>query len=92
MVSVQNSSMNGNMKNPDLRIGVLVPPDKHYKPVLYSDAEASAKFKAMNNDIYSKQKKLDFEDTKDTPKSVKFIGAAGAIAALGLAVKSFIKK
>lgn len=46
----------------------------------------------MNADIYSKQKKLDFEDTKDTPKSVKYIGAAGGIAALAYAVKCFITR
>ena len=90
MVSVPNNSVNLNMKNPDLHVGVITPPDSHYKPVLYSDREASAKFNEMNADIYSKQKKLDFEDTKDTPKSVKYIGAAGGIAALAYAVKCFL--
>ena len=92
MVSVPNNSVNLNMKNPDLHVGVITPPDSHYKPVLYSDREASAKFNAMNADIYSKQKKLDFEDTKDTPKSVKYIAATGGSMALAYAVECFITR
>lgn len=92
MVSVQNNNVNLHMKNPDLNVGVLTPPDSHYKPVIYSDREASVKFREMNADIYSKQKKVDFEDTKKTPKSVKGLGIAGGIAALGYGVKKMFKK
>ena len=92
-MNVKNSSVNVvKMKNPDLHVGVITPPDKHYKPVLYSDREASAKFNEMNADIYAKQKRLDFEDTKKTPKSVKYIGIASGLAMLGYGIKCFFKK
>lgn len=92
MVSVQSNNVNVHMKLPDLKVGVLTPPDSHYKPVLYSDREASAKFQEMNADIYLKQKKLDFEDTKKTPKSVKALGIAGVLTMLAFGVKKLLKK
>lgn len=92
MVSVNNNIAQRPMNNPELNVGVISPPDKFYKPVLYSDKEASQKFKALNRDVYSMQKKISFEKTKDTPKSIFWILGAGTAAALGAALKIIIKK
>ncbi len=92
MVSVNNNIAPRPMNNPELNIGVISAPDKFYKPVLYSDAEASQKFKALNRDVYSMQKKMSFEKTKDTPKSVFWILGSGILAALAIALKITLKK
>lgn len=66
MESVANSSM----KNPVLNVGVLIPPDEYYKPVLYSDIEASKNFNQLEQDIYRSVKKSKKLNERKTPKSV----------------------
>jgi hypothetical protein len=47
-----------NLKLPDVnRVGVITPPDELHRPVLYSDREASAQFRQLDNDIYVSSKK-----------------------------------
>jgi len=90
--SVQNSSIaNPQMKAPELRVGVITPPDKFYKPVLFSDAEASQKFNKLNQDVYAMQKKISFEETKKTPKSVFWILGTGLLAVAGFLVRALFK-
>lgn len=90
--SVQNNSVpNPQMKAPELRVGVITPPDKFYKPVLYSDAEASQKFNQLNRDVYSMQKQISFEETKKTPKSVFWILGAAVLTVLGVIGRILIK-
>ena len=89
MSSSVTNQVNSSMKNPDLNIGVIKPPNKLYKPVLYSETEANKQFRSLNYDIYSNQKKYAFEDTKQTPKLIAW---GGAIAAISAAVWLFLAK
>lgn len=72
--------VNDHMKNTDFRVGVVTPPDKFYKPVLYSDEVASKKFQEINRDIYEGKKKAKRADRKKTPKSVFVFAGLGALA------------
>jgi hypothetical protein len=89
---MESVSVNQHMKNTGFNVGVVVPPDKFYKPVLYSDAKASRDFQQMNKDIYEGRKKAKKLNEKKTPTSVfVFLG----IASLALAfpyVKNLIKR
>lgn len=96
MVSVQNNSVNNTVNTSPagsgLHIGVVNPPDKFQKVVLYSDAEATKQFKQLNRDIYAKQKQVSFEETKKTPKSVFYIVGSGILATLGVVWRCVRKK
>lgn len=83
---------NTSMKNPELNLGVLVPPNKIEKPVLYSEKEARTQFNQLTKDIYSKQKHYDFEDNKTTPKLIKIGAILTTLGALGVFIFSKIKK
>ena len=76
------SVVNAHMKNPPLNVGVVIPPDKHYNPVLYSDAQASQNIKILEHDIYEGKKKAKNINDKKTPKSVIAI-ACVALAGIG---------
>lgn len=78
---MENSSVNSYMKNPPLQVGIIVPPDDHFKPVLYSDIKASYDFNRLNHDIYQGVKSSKNINEKKTPLSVKILLAIGAIAA-----------
>lgn len=70
-------SVNQHMKNTNFHVGVVVPPDKFCKPVLYSDAKASRDFQMLNKDIYEGKKKAKNLNEKKTPISVFiFLGLA----------------
>lgn len=92
MVSSVNTVQNNSMKNSELNIGVIVPPNKIEKPVLYSDADASKQFKQLKTDIYTKQKHYSFEDTKKTPKLITWGGIMAALGAAGLFIFAKFKK
>lgn len=77
------NSVDTSMKNTALNIGVVTPPPKIDKPVLYSDSEASKEFKELKSDIYMNSKKYSFEDTKKTPPILKWLGGIAAIIAGG---------
>lgn len=86
------AGINNSMQNSDLNVGVVVPPNKHYKPVLFSDKEASDKFVSMNKEIKSEQKHYSFEDTKKTPTLVKWLAGITGLGAAGLYLFSKFKK
>ena len=78
---METGSVNSNMKNPPLHVGVVVPPDDHYRPVLYSDSMASYNFNRINKDIYQGVKSSKNLNEKKTPLPVKIILCAATIAA-----------
>jgi hypothetical protein len=80
-VSAQKNDVNAHMKNTPLNIGVIIPPDAHYKPVLYSDVRATAEFNQLNRDIYDGVKKSKNINEKKTPLSIKILAGIGAICA-----------
>ena len=81
-------SVNQNMKNPPLNVGIINPPDKFYKPVLYSPVQAEAELGRINHDAYVSIKKSESITEKKTPISV-FV--ALGLAALAICIPS-IKK
>ncbi len=81
MNSSVNSNINAHMNNKPLVVGVIVPPDDHYRPVLYSDISATAQFNNINKDIYQGVKNSKNLNEKKTPLSVKIILGIGAILA-----------
>lgn len=92
MTGSVNSSVNNVMKSNGLNVGVIVPPDKHYKAVLYSESEANRQFNEMTQDIYSKQKTTSFEETKKTPKLIKWSTITATLAATGYFIFTRVKK
>ncbi len=76
-----NNNINAHMNNKPLVVGIIVPPDDHYKPVLYSDIRATAQFNNINEDIYQGVKASKNLKEKKTPLSVKIILGIGAIIA-----------
>ncbi len=90
--SVQNSVVNNNLKSQGLHIGVVCPPEKFTPVVLYSDADATQQFKQLNRDVCTLQNKVNFEQTKKTPKSVWVVLGAGILTVAGFAAKKLLKK
>lgn len=87
---METGSVNSNMKNPPLKVGIIVPPDDHFKPVLYSDVKASRDFVILNHDIYQKAKASKNLNEKKTPLSVKIIfGTAAILTSIPLIKKLF---
>lgn len=83
-------SVNQHMKNTDFRVGVLSPPAKFYKPVLFSDTQATRDLNNFNHDIYEGRKKAKNISEKKTPKSVfVFLGLAGLTIAFPFVKKLF---
>ncbi len=83
-------SVNQHMKNTDFRVGVLSPPAKYYKPVLFSDTQATRDLSNFNHDIYEGRKKAKNISEKKTPKSVfVFLGLAGLTIAFPFVKKLF---
>ena len=80
------------MNNKPLVVGVIVPPDEHYKPVLYSDIKATAQFNNINRDIYQGVKTSKNLNEKKTPLSVKIILGIGAVLAAIPITKKLIKR
>ena len=76
--SMENSV---NMSDKSYRVGVIVPPDAHYKPILYSHVKATAQFNKLNRAIYTgvKNSKSLRDKDKKTPLHVKIILTAGAL-------------
>jgi len=67
------------MKNPPLNMGVIIPPDAHYKPILYSDIKATAQFNQLNRDIYTSAQKSKNIRERKTPLSIKILAGIAAI-------------
>ncbi len=85
------NSVNINMNNAPLNLGVITPPDSHYKPVLYSHAQASKDFNKLNNDIYVSIKNSESIKKRKTPKSVFVTLGLGALAVCFPLVKKAFK-
>lgn len=89
---MESVSVNQHMKNTGFNVGVVIPPDRFYKPVLYSDAKATRDFQMINKDIYEGQKKAKKLNEKKTPKSVfVFLGLASLAMAFPF-LKKLVKK
>lgn len=91
-INAQKNDVNAHMKNAPLNVGVIIPPDAHYKPVLYSDVKATAQFNQLNRDIYDGVKKSKNINEKKTPLSIKILGGIGAICAGIFAVNKYLKR
>lgn len=89
---MESVSSSLNMNNPKLNVGVLQPPDRFYKPVLYSDRAASKMFVQTERDIYGSRSKARPLDEKKTPKSVFVFLALACLAIAFPIVKKYIKK
>lgn len=79
-IGIMESSVNANMKNPPLNVGVIIPPNDHYKPVLYSHEQASRQFNQLDHDIYYSIKKSEKANKHKTPKSVFWVLGLTALA------------
>ena len=90
---MENSvSVNQNMKNPPLNVGILTPPNSYYKPVLYSPEQASKDIRKLNQDIYISVKNSESIEKRKTPKSVFFFFWLGGLALCYPLIKKIIKK
>lgn len=86
------NSVNANMKSPQLNVGVIIPPDSHYNPVLYSDSEAEKEFNIVCKDIFQSVNKSKKINEHKTPKSI-YVFLGGVLAALGICkIRNLIKK
>ena len=83
---------NDHMKNQKLNVGVIVPPNDHYRPILYSDIKATAAFNRLNQDIYQGVKKSKDPRTKKTPLSVKILLGIGTLFAAILGISKLIRR
>ena len=91
-VDTPKSDVNAHMKNSPLNVGVIVPPDAHYKPVLYSHQKATAEFNQLNRDIYEGVKRSKNINEKKTPLSIKIIAGIGAVIASIYALNKFLRR
>lgn len=96
MVEGLNNTQAINNQKAVTHVGELIPPDSHYKPVLYSSIEADKNFKTLNRDVYQNLSKFQAKDRYKTPKSVFaiLIGAILTVPAVFLTKKiiKMIKK
>ena len=72
---------NNRMKNSEFRVGVINPPNSHYRPRLFDGRKASYDFYLINKDIYEGKQKAKNLNEKKTPKSV-FVVLGTALAGL----------
>ncbi len=86
-VVVKSNPANAHMYNAPYVAGVLPVPDDHFKPVLYSDYEATQQFKQLNEDIYVQKEKSKPIDRKKTPKAVLCALGTGVLFILYKIVK-----
>ena len=84
-------SVNSNMKNSALNVGILTPPDRYNKPVLYSHVQASNDFNRLNQDIYTSMKNSESIEKRKTPKSVFVALGIGTLALCYPILKKIIK-
>lgn len=92
-MAVIDSNVNLAMKNSDLNVGVIVPPNTYYKPELFSDKEATDSFNKIQSEVYKNVE--TFDKSKKTPPIVKAIyWIGGTIASFfgGKKLYTFFKK
>lgn len=85
-------SVNRNMKNAPLNVGVLTPPDSYFKPVLYSHIQATNEFNKLDHDIYISMKNTDTIERHKTPKSVFVTIGLGILALSFPFAKKILKR
>ncbi len=85
-------SVNQHMRNQPLNVGIINPPDKYYKPVLYSPVQAERELGAINHDVYVSIQNSESITKKKTPKSVFAVLGLGALAFTFPFIKKLIKK
>ena len=85
-------SVNPNMKKPPLTVGIINPPDKCYKPVLYSPFQAEKELGALNQDVYVSIQNSESITKKKTPKSVFAFLGLGALALSFPILKKLFKR
>lgn len=85
------SSVNSNMHNKPLNVGVIYPPDEHFKPILYSDRSATMSFNLLNNDIYQSAQKNKKLNEKKMPLSPFFLLGLAALAIAFPKIKKYIR-
>ncbi len=92
-VSVENNydTYMKSMKCSKPQVGILAVPDDHFKPVLYSDYQATKAYNALDRDIYEKVGK-NGSRYKKTPVSVYVFCTIALITAGILGIRKFIKK
>lgn len=93
MVDVVNNSVNsyGNMKVQKPQVGIINPPGTHSRRGLYSDAEASQKFKEINRELSMADQKIEYNDKKKVYSGI-FLSIGIVAAGLVLMQKSVIAK
>ncbi len=84
--------VNNSFNNPKFNVGVIVPPDKIQRAILYSDKNATQNIRTAQQDVYLNSKKISYEDRFKTPKSVWYTLGAAALAMLFPAARKLIKK
>lgn len=85
------AGVNSNMQNQPLKVGVIYPPDVHYKPVLYSDRAATVSFNLLNHDIYESAQKSEKLNKKKMPVSAFVILGLAALAIAFPFIKKYIR-
>lgn len=74
------SVVNTNVNNSSVPVGIINPPDRFYKPVLYSHVQATKDFNKLENDIYVSLKHSEKLEKRKTPPSVFVALGLGALA------------
>lgn len=81
-----------NMKSPQFHMAPVVPPDRYYKPILYSHAKATHDFNIINRDINKGIKQSKNLREKKTPLSVKIIVGLTAAFATVFTLAKYIRR
>lgn len=89
---MESVKTNPHMKNQGFTPGVIPAPNWHYKPVLYSAAQATKDFNQITYDIYQGRKKAESITNKKTPKSVFVFLGLGSLAVAFPFLKKLIKR
>lgn len=84
-------SVNANMKNGPLNVGIITPPNDHYRPVLFSHDKATKDFRVLNHDLYVSMKNSEDIRKKKTPTSVFVVLGLGTLALCFPLIKKIFK-
>lgn len=79
MVEQIDNPANKSMHYGRANVGILTPPDRLPKIVLYSSQQANKEYNQMLNDIYEKQKDAKAPNQHKIPTVLKIIGGTSAI-------------
>lgn len=85
------ASVSNNSKT-NVNVGIITPPDSHYKPILFSNSQAEKDFKQLNYDVYKGMNKVKPAEKHKTPTLIKILLGFAGIALLYPVVKGLIKR